>query len=197
MPLVFAAIAPHGGEIVSQLTDDPTLMAKTRAAMQELGHRFAAGIVGEPDGKHIKVAFESDLAFTAALQTECEKVRIPLARLVGDDSKEKAVLPLDWGAVIPLWFTAHPLTNPRPQTVIVAPDRSLPRETLVRFGVALARCAAATPKRIALIASCDQGHAHDPDGSYGFSPVSAEHDGKMCAAIVAEEWCRPHVVSPP
>ena len=216
MPLVFAAIAPHGSEIVSQLTNDPALMAKTRAAMQELGHRFAAakidtvvvltphgivvdgalsvggtrhaaGIVGEPDGKHIKVAFTNDLEFTDALHQKCEQVPIPLARLVGDDSKEKAVLPLDWGAVIPLWFTAHPLTHPRPQTVIVAPDRSLPRETLVRFGVALARCAAATPKRIALIASCDLGHAHDPDGPYGFSPVSAEHDGKMCAAIVSED----------
>ncbi len=42
MPLVFATIAPHGGEIVPQLTDDLALMGKTRAAMQELGRRFAA-----------------------------------------------------------------------------------------------------------------------------------------------------------
>jgi aromatic ring-opening dioxygenase LigB subunit len=216
MPLVFAAIAPHGGEIVPQLTDNPALMAKTRTAMQELGQRFAAakidtvivltphgivveealsiggtrhaaGIVGEPDGKHIKAAFTNDLDFTEAVIHKCEQVPIPLVRLVGEEGKEKAVLPLDWGVVIPLWFTAHPLTNPRPQTVVVAPNRGLPRETLVRFGVVLAQCAAETEKRIALIASCDQGHAHDPDGPYGFSPVSAEHDGQMCAAVVSED----------
>ena len=216
MPLVFAAIAPHGGEIVPQLTDDLALMAKTRAAMQELGRSFAAqkidtvivltphgivvdgalsigatrhaaGIVGEPDGKHIKASFECDLELVQSIYVACEQAAIPLVRLVGEEAKEKAVLPLDWGVVIPLWFTAHPLTEPRPKIVVVAPNRSLPREHLVRFGVLLARCAAETEKRIALIASCDQGHAHDENGPYGYSPVSAEHDGQMCAAIVSED----------
>lgn len=213
MPLVFAAIAPHGGEIVPQLTDNLALMAKTRAAMQELGRRFAAaqidtvivltphgialegslsiggtrhaaGIVEGEGGRQIKAAFEGDLTLVEAILQRSATVPIPLTRLVGEEGKEKAVLPLDWGAVIPLWFTAHPLTKPRPKIVVVTPDRGLPRETLVRFGVVLAQCAAESEQRIALIASCDQGHAHDP---YGFSPASAEHDGQMCVAVVSED----------
>jgi len=216
MPLVFAAITPHGGEIVPQLTDNPDLMAATRTAMKEVGLRFAeaqidtvivldphaafmvadalclgatfmaAGVLGDLDGRHIKASFECDYLFVEALFKD-NPDQLPLIRAVGQEEGRKAVLPLSWGALIPLWFTAHPLTNPRPKIVAVAPSRLLPRETLVRFGVQLARAAAASDKRIALIASCDQGHAHDPDGPYGFDPASAEFDLMMCDAIILND----------
>jgi aromatic ring-opening dioxygenase LigB subunit len=115
--------------------------------------------------------------------------QLPLARLVGEDNDEEAVLPLDWGALIPLWYTAHTM-EPRPKVVVLAPDRSLPRETLVRCGLAIARASAASPKRVALIASCDQGHAHDVNGPYGYSPASAVHDAAMCEAITEEDLPR-------
>ena len=45
MPLVFAAIMPHGGEIILELAEDPLLMAHTRAGMMAIGSEFtAAGI---------------------------------------------------------------------------------------------------------------------------------------------------------
>jgi aromatic ring-opening dioxygenase LigB subunit len=34
-------------------------------------------------------------------------------------------------------------------------------------------------RRVALIASADQGHAHDPAGPYGFDPASARYDAWM------------------
>ena len=216
--LVFGSIAPHGGDMVEEIADDPRVMAKTRAAMQELGRRFAAarpdtvivltphgivvegaiscgatslaaGILGDAPPRQIQAAFSTDLVMVEKIFTEGVSQQLPLARLVGEDKVEEAVLPLDWGALIPLWYTAH-IMKPRPKVVVLAPDRSLPRETLVRCGVVIARAAAASKKRVALIASCDQGHAHDLKGPYGYSPVSAEHDAAMIAAITENDLTR-------
>lgn len=216
--LVFGAIAPHGGDIVAEIADDPRVMAKTRTAMQALGRRFAAarpetvivltphgvvvqdavsigatavagGMLGDAPSRQIQAVFETDLELVDGLIGEASSHRVPLARLVGEKRAMDAVLPLDWGALIPLWFTAH-VTRPRPKVVVLAPDRSLPRETLVRCGVAIARAAETSGKRVALIASCDQGHAHDPKGPYGYSPVAADHDRAMCAAIAENDLPR-------
>lgn len=208
--LVFGAIAPHGGDILEEIADDSRVMAKTRAAMLELGRRFraarpetvfvltphglivegaiscgatklAGGVLGEPP-RQIQAVFDTDLAMVEAIFDEAPAHQIPFARLVDEETDREAVLPLDWGGLIPLWYTAH-TAEPRPKVVVLAPDRNLPRETLVRSGVAIARAAAKSGKRVALIASCDQGHAHDKNGPYGYSPASAEHDAAMCTAI--------------
>ena len=215
MSLVFAAIAPHGSDIVPQVADDPAVMAQTRAAMQELGRRCAAarpetvvvldphglmvsgaislgatatafGILGDPSGRHIQAGFECDLELAAAIEADSDRQSLPIARLVGDKRKGEAILPLEWGALVPLWFTAHPLT-PRPRIVVLAPDRALSRETLVRAGLAIAWAAERTGRRVALVASCDQGHAHHPGGPYGFDPASAEHDAEMIVAIAEDD----------
>ncbi len=211
--LVWAAIAPHGGDIVEEIADDARVMAQTRVAMQEMGRRCAAsrpdtvvvltphgqlmrgaitigatriagGVLGEPS-RQIKAVFETDLALVDAIADEAPGQKVPLARLVGDDKKGEAVFPLDWGALIPLWYAAHPLT-PLPRVVVLAPDRTLPRETLVRCGVAIARASEKAGSRVALIASCDQGHAHDANGPYGYDPASAVHDRAMCEAIASD-----------
>lgn len=209
--LVFAAIAPHGGDIITQIADDPRTMQKTRAAMRELGRRcestrpdtivvvtphgiipaegvsigftrHAAGILDKPDGRYIKASFEVDLEFSEAIMDAGAAHHLPLYRIMGDKRREDAVLPLDWGALIPLWFLAHPM-QPRPKIVVLAPSPALSRETLVRVGVAIARAAEASLKRIAFIASGDQGHAHDPDGPYGYDSAAQAHDVAMCDAI--------------
>lgn len=215
MPLVFAAILPHGGEIVPQLANDPAVMAKTRAAMQEAGRRFAeakpdtvivldphadfmvpgaitvgatfkaAGILGDLDGKHIKSEFSVDTKLVETIFHEAHGF-FPLIRAVGEEEGRNALLPLSWGALIPLWFTAHPLTDPRPEVVIVAPSRAVPRATLVGFGNLLARVAESSGKRVALIASADQGHAHDANGPYGLSAKSAEYDLHYAEAVATE-----------
>ena len=46
----------------------------------------------------------------------------------------------------------------------------------MRAGQALAGAAEGSGKRVALIASADHGHAHDPEGPYGFDPAAAAYD---------------------
>ncbi len=191
-------------------------MARTRAAMKELGRRCAlarpdtvvvltphgmvvegaisigetkaaAGALGERPPARVSAVFETDLELAQAITQEAQSQNVPLARLVGEE--KDALLPLDWGALVPLWFVAHPLT-PRPRVVVLAPDRALPRETLVRGGLAIARAARASGRRVALVASCDQGHAHDPLGAYGYDPAAREHDEAMCRAVAEDDLPR-------
>ena len=62
-----------------------------------------------------------------------------------------------------------------PRVVVVAPARDRPLEEHLRLGEAIA----ALPGRVALIASADHGHAHDPDGPYGFDPAAAAYDAQL------------------
>src|SRR6185312_6249704 len=62
----------------------------------------------------------------------------------------------------------------RAPAVVVSPCRALAPEIHVRAGAALAL--ATGDRRVALVASADHGHGHDPDGPYGFAPQSAEYD---------------------
>ncbi len=62
-----------------------------------------------------------------------------------------------------------------PRVVVVAPARDRPLEEHLRLGEAIA----ALPGRVALIASADNGHAHDADGPYGFDPAAAAYDAQL------------------
>jgi aromatic ring-opening dioxygenase LigB subunit len=221
MPLVFAAIAPHGGDTIAEIADDPAVMAKTRDAMEELGRRCTAarpetlvvlnphglviegavslgaaaeavGALGDHPARRVSLQIETDMALAEAILREAQGASLPVVpvavRADDKDAGADAYVPLDWGALVPLWFLTRALApDGEPRAVILAPDRTLPRETLVRIGLAIARAAAKSGKRVALIASCDQGHAHDADGPYGYSPLAAEHDRAMCEAIVADD----------
>src|SRR6266571_104543 len=96
----------------------------------------------------------------------------------GGNDPETAVAPLDWGALIPLWYLGGRSEPPIP-AVVVSPARDRPLQDHVRAGSVLARAAEASEKRIALIASADQGHAHDADGPYGFDPAAKEYDDRV------------------
>jgi aromatic ring-opening dioxygenase LigB subunit len=68
--------------------------------------------------------------------------------------------------------------------VVVAPARDRPLDEHVRAGAALARATGAKP--VALIASADHGHAHDPDGPYGFDPAAAAYDARFQELLVSQ-----------
>ncbi|MDQ2912996.1 MAG: extradiol ring-cleavage dioxygenase, partial [Chloroflexota bacterium] len=74
-------------------------------------------------------------------------------------------------------------SEPQVPAVVVSPARDRPLEEHVRAGQALARAAAASGKRVALIASADHGHAHDPDGPYGFDPAAAAYDETLVRLV--------------
>ena len=152
----------------------------------------ASGALGERPPAKVFAAFQTDRDLARAVGDAANRQGVPVVGIVAGESAEDAEripLPLDWGALVPLWFVAHSL-KPRPAVVIMRPDPLLPREKLVRCGVAIAQAAQASNKRVALIASCDQGHAHDPDGPYGFDPASRVHDKAMVAAIANDELPR-------
>jgi aromatic ring-opening dioxygenase LigB subunit len=233
MPLVFAAIAPHGFPLIPDLSDDADGALATRAAMAELGRRAAAagvealviagphgvrveGAVSLADtaraagalawqGREVELNVPVDGPLTDAIAGAARSRGIPIA-MVGyaGHRRDTSVLPLDWGILTPLWFLGHgqnmrghgdvladpPTEDIGPPAVIVAPSRSVPRETLVDFGVAVAEAAANDPRRIAFIASCDWGHAHRADGPYGFHPESAAVDAEVVSAVQANDLLR-------
>jgi aromatic ring-opening dioxygenase LigB subunit len=178
--LVFACIAPHG---------DVDLAPELRAAMEELGRRFEAAspevaVVVTPHSVHVEGHFavvtaglvgewETDARLAAALL----EAPLPiLAVSYGGNDPATAEFPLDWGAEIPLTFLRAP------GVVVVSPARDRPFEEHLRLGEAIA----ALPGRVALIASADHGHAHDPDGPYGFEPAAAEYDSRLQEILASE-----------
>jgi len=196
--IVFGAIAPHGGPVF----DQPE--AATRRGMEELGRRFAAArpdavIVATPHGVHVdghlavvrSVQLEGDASqWTDAdtrytgpgdpeLADDCvESLRaagLPaLGVTFGATAAGSSTMPLDWGALIPLWFMRAP-------AVVVSPCRALSNETHVQAGRALA--AATGERRVAFVASADHGHGHTEDGPYGFAAESAEYDEEIQSVV--------------
>lgn len=201
--LVFACIAPHGGEVIPELAgENLSLMATTRAAMEELGRRMAATnpetvVVITPHGIRIDgqicvsvseraegrlgdVALDLavDQALGAQIANAAAAHGIPVARAIyGASGGPSCSIPLDWGAIVPLYFMKAP------QTVVIVPSRTLPRQAMVEFGKALAEAAQQSGKRVALIASADWAHAHSAEGPYGFDPAAKVLDGMVCQAV--------------
>jgi aromatic ring-opening dioxygenase LigB subunit len=226
VPLVFAAIAPHGFPIIPELSDDAEGALATRAAMQELGRRCAAArveaiVVAGPHGvrvdgaicladvaraagvlhwggRTVEINVPVDGALTERIATVARERGVPIALAAfAGNRRSQSVLPLDWGIIVPLWFLGHdrnlvgkgdvlaepPDEDRGPPVVIATPSRSLPRETMLAFGRAVASAADAGDRRVAFVASCDWAHTHRADGPYGFHPAAAEVDAQVVAAV--------------
>jgi aromatic ring-opening dioxygenase LigB subunit len=212
--LIWACIAPHGGELIPELVPKRKLprMALTRAGMEELGRRCrtaspetlvvytphglaiedhisisvtqgASGVLEGENGRSVAAQFEVDGALARALSDLAADAGVPMAQAAYlPDGQPAPLLPLDWGALVPLWFIADG-SQPPPRVVVVCPARSLSRRQLIAFGWATAEAAHRCGRRIAIVCSADQGHGHAEDGPYGFSPVSASYDRAYCRAV--------------
>jgi len=217
VPLVFAAIAPHGGIAIAEACEpeERDVATKTRAGMEELGRRFEAAkpdvaIVATPHNVHISNA----LGVVVASRVK--------GRLNGVTPPVELDLPSDTGlawrmlealggagltaagvsfgsndpetAVAPMdWGVLIPLwfmggrSDPPVAAVVVTPARDLSGSDHVSAGAAIAATAAASDRRVAFIASADHGHAHDKTGPYGFHPAAAEYDAKVTELVRANE----------
>jgi aromatic ring-opening dioxygenase LigB subunit len=213
MPLVFACIAPHGSIAIPEAKpmDRPTLASATTAGMQELGRRFTAAepdvsIVLTPHNIHIEGAMAVidagtvsgdllqwgnpismripiDRELALSIRDAIREAGIPVvAASYGGNDPATAVFPMDWAVLIPAHFMGGRSAPPVP-VAVVAPARDLADEMHVRAGQAIGRAAAASRKRVALIASCDHGHGHDATGPYGFTPKSKEFDEAVVRLI--------------
>jgi aromatic ring-opening dioxygenase LigB subunit len=188
---------------------------ETQEAFAELGRRFErarseATIVLTPHNVHVGGAFGVVVAGElAGSLSEWTSVPVALACRVdrdlavasivalvddgipavgisfGGNDETSAVAPMDWGTLIPLWYMGG-RSEPAVPAVVVSPARDRPFPEHVRAGAAIARAASHSGKRVALIASADHAHAHDPAGPYGFDQAAKEYDERIVELVRGE-----------
>jgi len=195
IPLVYACIAPHAGDLI----DDLTKIELTRQTMLAMGEHLQAlapeiSVIINPHGfrvqealsisvadwsPDVKIDFEMDSDLAHDIADAATFANVPVVRYIyGACGCDSCYIPLDWGAVVPLYFMGHRFT-PKPKLVHCSPMRDIPLATHYEFGRAIGRVIKESDKRIAFIASADQGHAHDVNGPYGFDPASTKYDAWM------------------
>jgi aromatic ring-opening dioxygenase LigB subunit len=211
-PVAIGAITPHGDLAIAEACDEATrgLAAATQRAMDTMARRVAASgadcaVVVTPHGIHVAghmavvtgasaagrlddapvplpMACELDTPLARAAVAAMTAAHIPVVEVsYGGNNPAEAVMPLDWGAGIPLWHIHR--HAPGLPVVIVSPARDLSAQAHVDAGAAIAAAAASESRRIAFIASADQGHGHAHDGRYGFHAESAAFDERVAAIV--------------
>ncbi len=212
MPLVYACIAPHGGEIVPELAGNKLqLFSPTRKGMRVLASEMKAAkpdtiVLASPHNlrlhKHIGVVtaeFTSgrvvegrreirmkakcDVDFSKKLAEKAEAKGLPIvAANYGVFEGPLSDMAMDWGTMIPLWFLLKGARR-KSRVAIVTPSREIPLGQNIEFGRIIAEVANSEKKRIAFVASSDQAHRHKKSGPYGFDKRAAEYDRIVVDAI--------------
>ena len=199
--------------IPEAVSPERALVARaTQEAMLDLGRRFDAArpdsvVVFTPHNVHVEgmmavveagslagdlsmwgaphVALESpvDRELAGAVKSAIRSAGIPVAGIsFGANDPDRARHPMDWAALVPLWFFGG-RSDPQVPAVVVSPARDLGPDEHVRAGAAVADAAAASGRRVAVIASADHGHGHLADGPYGFRPESQVFDDRVVDAV--------------
>lgn len=210
MPLVYGCIAPHGDEIVPELAGK-RLAAKTFEGMKALSAELKRArpetiVVATPHNlklvgsigvslaenssgrwgtgrRSIELSTRCDTEFASELLLAGRAAHLPVTGMnYGTVSGPLSDLPMDWGALIPLWFFLKQ-NKLKSRIVIVSPSREIPLRRNYEFGALVATQAEAAEERVALIASADQAHTHDRRGPYGYSSEAAVFDASVLEAI--------------
>ena len=205
MPLIHACIAPHAGDLIN----DQNKIALTRKVMNEMGARLETLepeviVIINPHGFRVSNAmniaitekataewspdvnldFDVDQELANAIADQAQGMSVPVVKYIyGASGGPECFIPLDWGAVVPLYFMGHRGAAAPPKIVHCSPMRTLPLATHYEFGRAIGRVIRESNQRIAFIASADQGNAHAANGPYGFDPASAKYDAWMQGVI--------------
>ncbi len=212
MPLAYACIAPHGGELIPSLAGKKAVQfTLTRNAMRVLAAEIKKArpdtiVVASPhnlrllkhigvmvseytsgkvrEGKHeVRLRAKCDVEFARRVVEVAERRGLPVvAANFGALEGPMSDLAMDWGTLIPLWFLLRG-TGLRSKVVVVTPSRGIPLRQNFEFGEALGEAAKSDRKRVAFVASADQAHAHRRDGPYGFDRRAAEYDRLVAEAV--------------
>lgn len=226
MPLVAAAMMPHGFALIPELSDGKPGTENTAHSMQEVSRRFAdaaveaivlvgphgtrvdgamcvmdvgraAGELGNGE-RTVRVNVPCDRPLIDAIFEATRTSDVPVAAAgFGGNRADQSVAPLDWGALIPLWFTGHdddrpgsgtvlsptPEDDHGPTVVLITPARALPLAQMVEFGHLLSDVIEADPRIIGFIASCDWAHTHAESGPYGAHPKAKVVDERVVATV--------------
>ena len=137
------------------------------------------------------LVFDVDRELNDAIVEASHSLDVPVSRVYYAVAEDPTFhMPLDWGALVPLWFLGGMLV-PRPKVIIACPDRgNMPWDLFPRFGRAIRKAAETLDRRIAFIASADLGHAHDEKGPYGYDIASQEYDTALVEAVKAQDLGR-------
>jgi Uncharacterized conserved protein len=212
--LIFGGIAPHGSQIIEELAgDELELFKPTRTAMETLGKmvkeqnpdtiviitphglklkgynavyisEFCSGTLSD-NGGTIGAEFKCDTRLAEDILAMAASEGIPCAGAnYGTSSGPSSNMPADWGVLIPLWYMGARDQN-KPEIVVIGPTRDIPLQQMAALGRVIAQAAEKSGKRVALIASADQAHAHDPKGIYGYDSAAPEYD-KQIVSIIKE-----------
>lgn len=133
----------------------------------------------------LKCKCERDFAkdiYRAARKEYIPTVSVNYGAADGDYSAMK----MDWGTFIPLWsiHSEYKKSNEVfPPIVLITPSREIPWNNLVKLGKIITKVSDEQNKKVVFIASSDHGHAHDPEGPYGYNPASEEFDQLVCKII--------------
>lgn len=141
MPLVAAAMMPHGFSLPEPIRDDAGGALATRQAMRDVGRRFAEASVEAivllgPHGTRVDGAMcvmdvgrvagtltykgasvemnvPCDRALIGAIRDAASAAGVPVAMTgFGGNRADQSVAPLDWGGLVPLWFLGHDDNEP-------------------------------------------------------------------------------------
>ena len=226
MPLVFAAIAPHGGIAVREACepDEVDVAVKTRHGMETLGQLFSEArpevvVIATPHNVHIDGAL--GLIVSSRVSGRLSGAPPDVALDLPTDGDLAWAILAEWHvagipsvavsfggndpttATAPMdWGVLIPLwfmggrDDPPRPIVVVTPARDLPPDAHVKAGAAIAHAAEASGRRVALIASADHGHAHAADGPYGFDPRAKTYDELVCDIVRGDELQRLEGVDP-
>ena len=212
MPLVYACIAPHGGEIVPALAGSKLgLFAPTRRGMRTLATQVKDAepdtiVIASPHNlrlpKHIGVVISEyssgqvvEGTKKVGLRVKCD---VEIGRTVIDEAERRGLpvvganygtlegpmsdLAMDWGTLIPLWFFLRG-NRLKSRVLIVTPSRGIPLEQNREFGKCIAKVAESSRRRVVFVASSDQAHAHRRDGPYGFDARAKVYDRRVLEAV--------------
>ncbi len=212
MPIVYACITPHGGEIVPALAGKKLeLFAPTREGMMKVARAMGEAkpdtiVIASPhnlrmqkhigvvvsenssgrvaDGRReVKLRAKCDVEFGAKVIEAAERRGLPVVGAnYGALQGPLSDLAMDWGTLVPLWFF---LRRRKAKVLIVTPARGIPLAQNFEFGEVVAERAEAEGRRVAFVASADQAHAHKKSGPYGFDKRAEEYDRRVVEAIRA------------
>lgn len=212
MPLVYACIAPHGGETIPALAGGKLrLFAPTRRGMRILARQVKEVrpntiVIASPHNlrlpKHIGVVISEhssgqivegtkrvilrakcDVEIGRAIIDEAERRDLPVVGAnYGALEGPASDLAMDWGTLIPLWFFLRE-NRLKSRVLIVTPSRGIPLEQNHEFGKCIANVAENSRRRVVFVASSDQAHAHRKDGPYGYDPHAKVYDRYVVEAV--------------
>lgn len=213
--LLSYGIAPHGFSIIEEISgEEKELFRPIREQMKILGKTLMQDkpdtiVILTPHGLRLKGYHAiyttaycrgslSGFGQTVSLDYRCD---VELANDILDALNERELpvvgcnygalngdmsnIPMDWGTLIPLWFCQSEIYQP--EIVVIGPTRDVPLDQHVLIGEIIAATCLKSNKRIAVIASADQGHCHDENGPYGYHSASKNLDAQIMTCI--EENC--------